>query len=97
MLTRKRLLSAQVMVMPLGDLQPPLPRGSAFPPLQMIYMQKDSTKAKELRGVLEASWPQRAEVEAHVCAPRPVHPLYFSERIALTANHSRSVQARRAS
>ena len=79
--------------MPLSDLQPPLPRGSAFPPLQMIYMSKDSSKAKEVRAVLEASWPQRAEVEAHLCAPRPVHPLYFSERIALTANHSRSVQA----
>lgn len=85
-------VSMIVMTLPLADVQPPLPRGSAYPPLLMVHMARDASKSREVQALLEAKWPQRQEVEAHVCAPRPVHPNYFTERLALTANHSRSIQ-----
>lgn len=84
-----------VMALPLSDVRPPLPRGTPFPPLQMIYMERDRGKATEVQALLTSAWPQRQEVEALSCSPRRVHPLYFSERIMLSANLSRSVQVGR--
>ena len=40
-------LTSIVSVPPLGDVQPPLPRASPYPPLQLIVMRKDTGKAKE--------------------------------------------------
>mmetsp|Transcript_51583 Transcript_51583/g.85544 ORF Transcript_51583/g.85544 Transcript_51583/m.85544 type:complete len:330 (-) Transcript_51583:456-1445(-) len=88
-------VSMTVMVPPINDLSPPLPRGRdlGYPPLQLIYMQRDHGKVKQAQEVLSTSWDKRDEVEGRICAPRLVHPLYFTERAGLTANHSRAIQA----
>lgn len=84
-----------VSVPTLSDIQPPLPRGVAFPPLQLVMMRKDSAKLKEGDALLAAARANRlgggGPVEALVAAPRQVGPGYFSERMALTPNHSAAV------
>ena len=77
------------------ELAVPLPRGGAYPPLQLIYMQKDTGKAKEVRALLAGPPAARggAEVEALVSGPRVVTPLYFTERAGLAANHSQAVRS----
>lgn len=86
-------VSSTVFVPPMQDVEPPLPRGGGYPPLQLIYMRRDTGKAKEAEALLHGSWEQRAEVEGLICAPRLVTPSYFTERAGLTPDHSRAVQA----
>ena len=86
-------VSMTVSVPPLAEVQPPQPRGKAYPPLQLLYMQRDTGKAKEVQLLLEAVWQGKPEMEALLCAPRRVTPLYFTERAALSPNHSSAVHA----
>ena len=86
-------VSMTVSVPPLAEVQPPQPRGKAYPPLQLLYMQRDTGKAKEVQLLLEAAWQGKPEMEALLCAPRRVTPLYFTERAALSPNHSSAVHA----
>ena len=86
-------VSMTVSAPPLAEVQSPQPRGKAYPPLQLLYMQRDTGKAKEVKLLLETAWPGKPEVEALICAPRVVTPLYFTERAALSSNHSSAVRA----
>ena len=86
-------VSMTVSVPPLAEVRPPQPRGKAYPPLQLLYMQRDTGKAKEVQLLLEEAWQGKPEVEALLCAPRMVPPLYFTERAALSSNHSSAVHA----
>jgi hypothetical protein len=87
-----RAVAMQVMVPTLVDVQSPLPRGRAFPPLQVTLMQRDAGKLQEMSTLLAASWPGQEHARLLVAAPKAVTPLYFSEKIAgLSTQLSRSV------
>lgn len=81
-------VSIQVSVPSRDDLQSPLPSGaSSFPPLQMILMQRDTSKLKEAEAL------RRAADELHVAHPKPVHATFFSDGIlGLSPNFSSSVR-----
>ena len=71
-------LTSIVSVPPLGDVQPPLPRASSYPPLQLILMRKDTGKAKEAAALSAVLKPPPEVLES---APRKVDRGYFARQI----------------
>ena len=58
--------------------EPPLPRASPYPPLQLILMRKDTSKAKEAAALSAVLKPPPEVLES---APRKVDRGYFARQI----------------
>ena len=71
-------LTSIVSVPPLGDVQPPLPRASPYPPLQLILMRKDTGKAKEAAALRDVLKPPPEVLES---APRKIDRGFFARQI----------------
>ena len=78
-------LSIQVSVPSVHDVSPPLPAGPsrAFPPLQMLLMQRDSGKLDEAQKLLRTQppWPGQSDATLLRFTPKPVTPTFFSDGI----------------
>ena len=77
-------LAVQVSVPSAQDVQPPLPSGAhAFPPLQILLMQKDAGKLAEADALLrmQPPWPGSEHAKVLRFGPKAVGPTFFSDGI----------------
>ena len=83
-----------VSVPSLPDISPPLPRGSPFPPLQLITLQRDAGKLRAAQGLSAASWAGKQEVQHLNCSPRKLLPDSLALAVpGLDVHTSRAVHA----
>ena len=50
-----RRTTAATLTKTLAEVRPPQPRGKAYRPLQLLYAQRDTGKAKEVKLLLEVA------------------------------------------
>lgn len=83
-----RALSVQISVPSSNDVQAPLPSGAAaYPPLQLVLMQRDTGKLREAEAL------RQHVSETIVEAPRPLGATFFSDGMpGLSPDVSRAVR-----